>query len=77
MRDNIVLKHHSPNILQNLRAIWYGSLSNTFQFLNNITCIFTHFFTHTYFQKNTNNVIRTALSNGPQDILDLIAVCKA
>ena len=26
-------------------------LSNTFQFLNNITCIFIHFFTHMNFQK--------------------------
>ena len=32
-------------------AVWYGSLSNTFQFLNNIARIFMHFFTHTYFQK--------------------------
>jgi len=49
MQDYIVLKHHSPNILQNLGAFWYGSLSNIFQFLNNITRIFTYFFTHTYF----------------------------
>ena len=34
-----------------LGAVWYDSLSNTFQFLNNIIRIFTHFFTHTYFQK--------------------------
>ena len=26
-------------------------LNNSFQFLNNITRIFTHFFTHKYFQK--------------------------
>ena len=25
-----------------LGAVWYGILSNTFQFLNNITCIFTY-----------------------------------
>ena len=32
-------------------AIWYDILSNTFQFLNNITCIFLYFLTYTYFQK--------------------------
>ena len=37
--------------LMALGAIWYGILSNNFQFLNNIICISTHFFTHTYFQK--------------------------
>ena len=30
----------------------YTFSNNNFQFLNNITCIFTYFFTHTYFQKN-------------------------
>ena len=29
--------------------IWYTHSNTCFQFLNNITCIFTHFFTHTYF----------------------------
>ena len=32
-------------------AVWYDILSNNFQFLNNITRISTHFFTHTYFLK--------------------------
>ena len=35
--------------LMALGPIWYGILSNNFQFLNNIICISTHFFTHTYF----------------------------
>ena len=34
-----------------LRAFWYMHLNNNFQFLNNITRIFIHFFTHTYFRK--------------------------
>ena len=32
--------------------VWYMSLNICFQFLNNITRIFIHFFIHTYFQKN-------------------------
>ena len=31
--------------------IWHHDLNNIFQFLNNITRISTHFFTHTYFQE--------------------------
>ena len=62
--------HYLPRI----RVIWKPcqtkpglvELFNTvtyFQFLNNITCIFTHFFTHV-FQKNTNNATKTILPNG-------------
>ena len=49
-------------------------LNNSFSCLNNITRIFTYFFTNTYFHilfyqhvfpKNTNNVTRTTLPNGP------------
>ena len=29
--------------------VWYGNSNTCFQFLNNITRIFTYFFTHTYF----------------------------
>ena len=47
-----------------LGAVWYDILSNSFQFLNNITRIFTHFFTHV-FPKNINNVTRTTLPNRP------------
>ena len=36
---------------RDLGAVWYGSLSNTFQFLNNITHIFIHFFTYIYLKK--------------------------
>ena len=36
--------------IKHLGSIGYR-LNNSFQYLNNITYIFTHFFTHTYFQK--------------------------
>ena len=32
-------------------GVWFVYLNNHFQFLNNISCISTHFFTHTYFHK--------------------------
>ena len=47
-------------------AVCYCYLNNNFQCLNNITRIFTHFFTHTYFKKNTNNIIRNLLPNGSE-----------
>ena len=34
-------------------------LNTCFQFLNNITCISTYFFTHTNFQKNWNCYLNT------------------
>ena len=34
-----------------LGSVWQCILNNSFQCLNNITRISTHFFTHTYFQK--------------------------
>ena len=36
---------------QPLGGVWFVILNNYFQFLNNISRISTHFFTHTYFQK--------------------------
>ena len=42
-------------------------LSHTFQFLNNITHISTHFFIHTYFQK-----IQITLPNGPKFLSCLV-----
>ena len=33
------------------QAVCYHCLNNNFQYLNNITRSFTHFFTQTYFQK--------------------------
>ena len=34
-----------------VKGVWYMCLNICFQLLNNITYIFTHFFTYTYFQK--------------------------
>ena len=58
----IVLNSFDEQIVLNLNnfgVVWLVSLNYSFQCLNNIIHIFTHFFTHTYFQK-----IQTALLNG-------------
>ena len=46
---------------------WYIILNINiyFQFLNNITYIFIHFFTHTYFQKNWNLLFKQTYQIGP------------
>ena len=46
-------------------------LSNTFQFLNNITHISTLFHSHE-FSKNTNNVTKRTLPNGPKFLSCLV-----
>ena len=56
--------HFQTLHLSHLGVVWYDILSNIFQFFNNITRIFTHIFTHTYFQK-----IQTMLSNRPLEYL--------
>ena len=33
-------------------GVWWVFSNNNFQFLNNISCIFTHFFTYMYLYKN-------------------------
>ena len=38
--------------MRNYGSVWYVSLNTCFQFLNNITHIFTHFFIYMYFKKN-------------------------
>ena len=45
-----------------LGAVWYGNLSNIFQFLNNITHTFIHF-SPIYIKKNTNNVAKIMFPN--------------
>ena len=35
--------------LKSIGGVWFVFSNNNFQFLNNITRIFTHFFTYTYF----------------------------
>ena len=57
--QNPPLSYSQPQ-LGTFRAVWYGILSNTFQFLNNIIRISIHFLP-TCISKNTNNVIRTIL----------------
>ena len=39
-------------------------LNNSFQFLNNITRISTHFFTHTYFQKIQTTLLEQYYQTG-------------
>ena len=36
---------------KNIDSVWSVHLNNSFQYLNNITRIFTNFFTYIYFQK--------------------------
>ena len=45
--------------------IWYMCLNIYFKFLNNITCIFTHFFTHTYFQEIQIKLLEQHYQTGP------------
>ena len=45
------------------------SLNICFRFLNNITRIFTHFFTHMYFQKNKNCYLNTRTKQTPRVLL--------
>ena len=46
--------------------VWLVSLNNSFQYLNNITCIFTHFFTHTYFQKLQTTLLEQHYQTSPK-----------
>ena len=48
-----------------LGPVCYRCLNNSFQFLNNITRIFTHFFTHTYFQKIQTTLLEIFYQMGP------------
>ena len=43
--------HFGPCKWHNLGSVWYMCLNICFQFLNNITHIFTYFFIYKYFQK--------------------------
>ena len=54
-------KLHVIPVFRNQGAVWQCNQNNSFQCLNNIIRISTHFFTHTYFQK-----IQTTLPNGLQ-----------
>ena len=50
-------------------------LNTCFQFLNNITCIFTHFFTYTYFQKIQITLLEQYYQTGPKGLNLLWGVC--
>ena len=39
------------NLLVTYGGVWFVYSNNNFQFLNNVSRISTHFFTHTYFYK--------------------------
>ena len=43
--------HFTSNVTYTRGGVWFVFSNNHFQFLNNISRIFTHFFIHTYFYK--------------------------
>ena len=51
--------------LKDLSLIWYMCLNICFQYLNNITSIFTYFFTYTYFQKNWKLLFKHTYQTDP------------
>ena len=53
-------------MFSNSNPVWYASLNTCFQFLNNITHVFIHFFTHTYFQKNWKLLFKYTYQTYPQ-----------
>ena len=53
-----------PKLSSSLGLIYYCDLNNSFQYLNNITRIFT-LFHQPVFLKNTNNIIKNLLPNQP------------
>ena len=52
---------------RNVRGVWFVFSNNHFQFLNNISRIFTHFFTHIFSQIFSNNNFQflNHVPNGP------------
>ena len=57
-------------VCQSLGFVCCRCLNNNFQCLNNIIHIFTYFFHLHVFLKNTSNIIRTILPNGPLILLN-------
>ena len=55
-----------------LGAVWYEILSNSFQFLNNITRIFTHFFTHMYFKKIQTTLLEQRYQTSPYGLFGFV-----
>ena len=60
-------KMHTQN---DLGPVWWVSLNSHFHILNNITHIFTYFFTHMYFKKLQTTILKllyqTSSQNGPE-----------
>ena len=55
-------------ICTNLGDVCYYYLNNSFQYLNNITCISTHFFTHMYFHKTITTLLEIFYQTSPQRV---------
>ena len=55
-----------------LEAVLYEILSNSFQFLNNITRIFTHFFIHTYFKKIQTTLLEQCYQASPYGLFGFV-----
>ena len=51
--------------MNDLGSVWYMQLNNSFQFLNNITCIYTHFFINKYLQKIQTMLLEQHYQMGP------------
>ena len=51
MCESKVCNNFYPFLYEYLGGVWFVILNNYFQFLNNISRISMHFFTHTYFHK--------------------------
>ena len=66
---SLFLKKNNNNNNKKLRARLVHMFKQCFQFLNNITRIFTYFFIHTYFQK-----LQTTLPNSPLNIKNVISL---
>ena len=49
MCESKVCNNFYPFLYEYLGGVWFMILNNHFQFLNNISRISMHFFTHTYF----------------------------
>ena len=58
-------QHTQTSIKNRLGGCLYSYLNNSFQCLNNITRIFIHFFTHTYFHKITI-LLEISYQTGPR-----------
>ena len=54
--------------LSDRKAVCYQCLNNSFQYLNNIICIFTHFFIHMYFQKTQTTLVEISYQTSSKSL---------